>query len=980
MDAAPSKSTSLITLVISEVPETNTEQSTSKANLDSIHRETSSPNNLRKSPRLKAKSNRSQSERDDSNDRKPENHENIQEVNQGTESIQALFGVSDGKVMLSQLESNSKRNDLSHLNKSTSVIKDTDNSKTKRHRTKSWTTLSASPSSDSNFHSDNESAKNKFKKHEKKFCQFPIGSGDSVHNKSNTEEIRADNNDMCFINTLSKQTKILDKEADTDNKQIIEDSVTPDNSIKQNESLCEKPKPTDSINEGDKEKVLDANTESKNSSATEILFDKSPGEIKALVFIEDSDSNSESNEKKAKEPLLEDDQCVPVVYRAACHESESQSCEIISQVNNQEFGTLNNPQENTRVDDSCEPMEVDVTIPENVSIIESNKTIEQQLCNETSVKETEEFTTANTSIDKSKRKSSSQFFTQDLEKSSNENKSTLILSQIKNVSNTNINASKSPKLLNDLSQSISATDIAKQEVVNKNLSVNYLTSTPVQQRDNKKPELQMNTSVITPRNESKKEIKTSKERSEVVVSLASKSSENDTSDEDSEHEINEKSKDKYEFLDSEAEDAGDNYESGDSQDEDEIQYEKENEILEKGETLTSEEDLSTDSDYEKDSFIVSSAEEDNELLSGSGDDLDMSDNELSMSTKSKKKYDERKKREQKKASREMYESRHKLDKSGETNSEMSKLKKSNRFRLDSTLLESGEDNNMPPKKNKRMRLESTFETSDAISDAEVPTKNSESVVETDIEEIGYKKKKTKRLSESVCNISVVNEKEMTISENATEETDPLLMKVKPEPKTPCKELDISTVHFTCTEEIQEVQVDENISVIKPNETMDPLQGTTAQENSNRDDDSSMSENEEITKNYNSVLNQLNKGNKHKQVKSGDTSLNLDKKQKKSKEPVIEELNLTIAKKKKRKDESDKPNEKTVKRVFKKLSVNDDSEDSMNLNLLFIDESNDIGKSGDSGNQIGSVDSFIPLKRTEAKTDIRSNIGKLHSIT
>lgn len=948
MDAEPSKSTSLITLTISEVPETSTEQSTSKSDPGNIHRETSSPNNLRKSPRLRAKSNRkSQSERDDSSDSKPENHEDSQESNQATELEIQAPDASDQKVNLSQssnnlikqLDSQSKKNNLSYLNKSTSMIKDTDNSKTKRHRTKSWTTLSASPSSVNNFHSDNESTKNRLKNHQKLFSKFELRSGDSELIKPKTEEIKSG----------------------SDSKKIMEDSLTPNKSKKRNKSLRETPKPTDSINENNEEKLPGANSETNNSSVAEILFDKSPGEIKALVFLEDSDTNSESNEKKAKEPTVEgDDQCVPVVV----------------------VGALTNLHESPRVDDSCEPMDVDVTIPENVSVIASIKKTEQQLSNETPVKESRESlrkslqNSANNSLDKSKRKSSSQFFTQDLEKSSNENKSTLILSQIKDVSNADISASKSPKLLNDLSKSISVTDIAKEGVVNKNMSVNYSTSTPVQIKDNRKPGLQMNTSVITPSNESKETIKATKGRSQ----MASKDSENETSDDDSEHEINEKSKEKYEILDSEAVDAGDSYESGDSQNEDEIQYEKENEIVEKGETLTSEEELSTDSDYEKDSFIVSTDEEDNELLSGSGDDLDMSDNELTMSSKSKKKYDERKKKEQKKASREMYESRHKLDKLGDTNSDILKHKKSNRLRLDSTLLESGEDNNMPPKKNKRMRLESTFETSDAKSDAEMSTKNNESVFKTDNEEIGYKKKKSKRLSESVCNVSVVNEKEITISENATDEIDPLIMQVKPEPKTPQKLLDISTVHFTAREEIEEVQVDENISIVKPNESMDPLRGTTAEENSKSDDDSSMSENEEITKNYDSVLNELNKENKHKQARTGNMSLNLNKKQKKSKEPVIEELNLTIFKKK-AKHESNKPNEKTVKRVFKKLSAYDDtSMDSIDLKLLFSDDSNGIEKSDNSGNQTGSVESFIPLKRTEAKSDIRSSIGKFHSIT
>lgn len=974
MENAPGKTTTLVTLAISEEPETNAQKSSSQADPDNIQSEISPNSSLRKSPRLKGKNNRkSQSEEGDVNsNNKPENHEEpeyIQKSNQDSEMEIATPDASDPKnnlsessaTLINQLDSATKNNHLSHLNKSTSAIKDTINSKTKRHRTKSWTTLSASPASDSNFHSDNENTKKKLQNHDKPIIKFQAGSGDSVLNKSKTEEFKVDN---------------INNEIDASNKQIMEASVTPNKPIKLDKSSSETPKPADTSNESNKENVLDVHTESHISSAAEIMFVKSPKEVKTIVFLEDTDSDSENNEKKDEKLIPEgDDQCVPVVYRPTNQESETQSCEIISEVNNQEFRALNNVQENPRVDDSCEPMDIDVTIPENVSVIDSKDNTEQQPSNETPVKETrkslrkssqniskEPENTVSEILDKSKRKSSSQIFTEDLEKSSNENKSTLILSHNKDVSNADIDTSKSPQVLTEFSKSISVTDIAK-EVVNKNLSVNYLTSTPVQQKDTMKPELQMNTSVITPSNKSKREFKATKERSKIDISLASKSSINDTSDEDSEHELSEESKERNDFLDSEAKDAGDSYESGDSQNEDEKQYEIENEILEKGETLSSEEELSTDSDYEKDSFIVSSDEEDNELLSGSGDDLDMSDNELTMSARSKKKYDESKKKEQKKASREMYEARHKLDKSEDTKSDTSKSKKKNRLRLDSTVLESGEDNNMPPKKNKRMRLESTFETSDPKSDNE---------------EIGYKKKKSKRLSESVCNASVVNEKEIPINENATEEKDPLLMHVKPELQTPQKELDISTVPFTWRDEIEKVQVDENMSMVKSNDTMDPLQATMAQEESN--DISSISENEEIAKNYDSVLNELNKENKRKQVKTSDMSLNLDKKQKKSKEPVME-LNLTIAKKtkKKAKDESDPPNEKTVKRVFKKLSKNDDDDDidSVDLNLLFSDDSNDIEKNSDSGNRTGNAESFLPLKRIEAKTDIRSSTGKLN---
>lgn len=854
--------------------------------------------------------------------------------------------------LINQLDLLTKKNCLTQLNNSASAIKDTVNLKTTRHRTKSWTTLSVSPSNDSNFYSDNENTKKRLIKHEK-LIQFQSGSGDNLHNKSKTEEIKADNSEKTFNSSLLKKNKRLVIEAAAVVKQLIDSSVTPNNSIKLNKSSSETHKPTDISNDSNKENVLDANNERNISSATEILFVKSPKDMKTLVFMDDTDSESESNDKKAKEVVTVegDGQCVPVVFQPANQESYPQSHEIVLEVNNQILTSLKNLQEKPTVDDSCEPMDIDVSIPENNSSIDSKDTKKQELSNKTPVKETR----------KSMRRSSQSIpedtASESLDKFSNENKSTLIFTQI--------STSKSPQVLNELSKSISVTDIAKEmekeerEVVNKNLPVNYLTSTPVQQKDTKKPELQMNTSVITSSNKSKQEINVTKGRSKVDISIAYKSTKNYMSHEDSDNELSEESKENNSFVDSEAEDAGDSYESGDSQNEDEKQYEIDNEILEEGETLTSEEESFTDSDYEKGSFVVSSDEEDNELLSGSGDDLDMSDNELTMSAKSKLKYNERKKKEQKKASREIYEARHKLDNSGDFNSEI-KSKKNNRQRL-----ESGEDNNMPPKKNKRMRLESTFETSDPNSDAEGPTNKNKSLANSDSEAIGYKKKKSKRLSESVCNISVASEKEISITENGTEEKDPLLVQVKPEPNTHQKSLDISVVHFIDRDEIEGVQVDKNISMVKPNEASDPLQES---------DMSSISENEDITKKFDSVLNELNKENKRKQIKTSDMSLNLDKKQKKSKEPVIEELNLTIAKKSKKKvkDESEKLNEKTIKRAFKKISKNNDF--AINLNMLFSDDSLEVEK---SSNQTGNAESFIPLKRTEAKTDVRPNLGKLN---
>uniref|UniRef100_A0A2A4J5P6 Protein slender lobes n=1 Tax=Heliothis virescens TaxID=7102 RepID=A0A2A4J5P6_HELVI len=577
----------------------------------------------------------------------------------------------------------------------------------------------------------------------------------------------------------------------------------------------------------------------------------------------------------------------------------------------------------------------------------------------------------NKNLNKSKNKSVA------LDKTDNENKSTLVLSQIKDVTETEVNLeSNVPKDNNDsndqLSKSVNVPNImSEKETDKKNLSLTYSTSTPLQKKSMKKLGLQINSSIIAPSSVNKIEKKDNLSKSKVESSILSEKNDSESSEEDGSEEEEESSVEKSNLIDDEAEEASDDYESGDSRDDEEREYEEQNEIVEKGETLDSdEEEYSDDSDYEKGSFIVSSENEDDELLSGSGDDLDMSADELTMSAKSKKKFNERKTKEQKKASREMFEARHKLNESTKA-----KSKKNNRQRLDSTSSESDEEVVAQTKKNRRQRIDSSQDISAALSDADKSLS---------------KKKKTKRLSESVCE---ENEKEITIREdNQADEVqqDPLTLQniIKEEPKTPQKALDISTVAVNNMDEVEEVNVDENASVMKSNQTSDPLQATLAE--NNEDDDSnedSVSENEEITQNYESVLNNLNKSGS-KKIKSADISLNLNKKAKqKAKEPIVDQLNLTQVKKSKQKKadtiengESKKLDKslgnKSTDKVDRQVDISEGSSDSIDMKLLFPEDSNDSGMIVEDKKEIKQNDDvqedFIPLKRSQAKTNILEN--------
>ncbi|XP_026739929.1 protein slender lobes-like [Trichoplusia ni] len=704
---------------------------------------------------------------------------------------------------------------------------------------------------------------------------------------------------------------------------------------------------------------------------------------------------------------------------------------------------------------------------------------------------------ADKSLSKSKRKSS--IGQENHDKTDNANKSTLVLSQLKDLSQSELNAeTNNLKESNDttakLSKSVNTPNVTlDKDSDKKNLSLTYLTSTPLQQKSLKKLGMQINSSIITPSSTTKIEKKNTTKNSTKEASIMSQdSSEDDESEEDDDSEASEEeeesSLEKSNLMDDEAEEAGEGYESGDSRDEDEKEYEEQNEIVIKGETLDSDdEEEYSDDEYEKDSFIVSSDEEDNDLLSGSGDDLDMSDNELKMTSKSKKKYNERKSKEQKKASREMFEARHQLD--DKTGSK----KKNNRQRLDSTSSESDDEVKTQPKK-RRQRIDSSQDRSNVQSDADksltkkktprlmsvsfcednekettiredaeseekskgrenkssqedisnaqseadksiskrkiarrmsvsiceddekeksvtevsgteprnkkLPLDNSQNVSndQSDPEKtLSSKKKKiNRRMSVSISEDIETNEEEITIREEAEPgKDDPLALQhaIKTEPKTPQKDLNISTVAVTSVDDAEQVNVDENVTILESNQTSDPLQTTIAPDaDIHEDDDSedSISENEEITENYESMLNNLNNITSKKN-KTQDISLNLDKKtkQKKNKEPIVDQLNLTQVKKSKKKnatvvDEQPKVEEsKNTEKEKQVLVFSEGSSDSIDMKLLFPEDSNDSEAIGVNKNEQAKdskktdentevPDDFIPLKRTEGKTNILEN--------
>ncbi|XP_038210679.1 claspin isoform X2 [Zerene cesonia] len=760
-------------------------------------------------------------------------------------------------------------------NKSTSALEG-NNFKSKKKRTKSWSTLSSPNVKENMFYSDNESKKDKFSA-VKSPLTHKMASGDS--------KLDLNVSKGKSVSEICKDVSIILNKCDNDVNITVE------------------------------------NFNSDVLSSKE-LFDKEPsGIINTKIIIEDSDSNTEHAEPEGNHN--NEDQCVPVVsvpdgLNKSLLGQETQDTSNKVNVSHETANVLNNDGFNN----SVEPMDIDETVPENILIPDPEQT-DQSENDKVKIQQDTSFISGLHS--KSKRKSSMSYSPNDTE-----NKSTLIISEIKDNSTNEINKSQtSTNHKSLLSKSVIDLDKSQNnEIDRKNVSLSCLTSTPLQQKNFQKLLAPINTSIIKSNQNTAK--------SPIVQNTAheSKSFKNKSKVESSDDESSEKesSMEKNELLNDEASDAGDDYESGDSQDEDDRQYAEENEIVDKGVTLSSEDELSNDSDYEKDSFVVSSDEEDNQLLEGTDDDLSMSDNELKMTKESKKKYNERMAKQQKKASREMFEARHKLD-----------ISKSNKRLSGNNESSDSSEEEVPVKQKKknRMRLDSSHETSG------ISIENS------------TKKNKKKRLSESVCNESVLKEQEITMLDESLKESDPLEADTKSEPKTPKMDIN-STVDFVDANNANDTiksksGVNENLT--------DPLHATMDDEMSSSDSDTN-----NIIDNYDSVLNSLNNNKKHI---TGNASLNLEvkTKDKNKRAPVFDDLNLTQVKtdlKNLNKDKAIKKSEKESKKEeHESKDTSDTSSDSIELNLLFSEESNTDSLS----NKTNDDKDAIPLKRSKAKTDI-----------
>lgn len=849
---------------------------------------------------------------------------------------------------------------------------------------------------------------------------------DDFSDKSNTSKEEAEFPVNKIMSSLTEKSLLKDESHKS--KKKSSDSIQSATETQKRFSIGDE---VDNKNESINRSTKNSSMSSKDNPSTsfeEKLNDST--KYKSSSFSQINESRKSLNKSQRKSS---------VSFHKENKEKLNKSCSSVPQNNSE----INQSVIESRKSLEKSPRKSSISIGEEcVEKLNESKSKRKSSASEINQKSIEDENNESKTSNKSKRNSSiSQSESQNLDKSGNASKSTLVISQLKDVSTNVTNNDMSPNVTNkELSKSADGADVKCKKIDKKNLSLNYLTSTPIHQKSLQKLTMQINTSIISPgvenknktidnkpskQNTSEKQLYSDETDEDNIkcksttspinkLAKAASNSESvsgdepdiksktqsvkktklpvldssDSSDEESgskqqnnkeipSKNLNNESKvvmlkdvsdcsessydsdedvfkDKSKIVDDEASEASDDYESGDSQNEEDRNYEIENEIVEKGETLDSDEELSNNSDYEKDSFLVSSDAEDDEVLSGTGDDLSLSDNELTMAAKSKEKFNERKLKQQKKASREMYDARHEKDESANSSkSETTKSKKSKRQRLESSNLES-ENENTQHKKSNRLRIDSSQDRSMVKSDFD--------------ESIGLKNKNYKRLSESASEDITMNEKEITVcNQSSIENKDPLTVTIKKEPKTPQKLFNMSTVAIN--DNIEEVQVDSNASIMRQNETLDPLQATMAAEDS---DDSSSSDNTEIIQNYDSVLNELSK--QTKKIKTVDTSLNFNEKSKDSKDPIMDQLNLTQAKKSKiNKNKTAKESSKVV------VKEDEDSSDAIDMKLIFPEDSND-SEINDNHfkpqiNKIPEGD-FIPLKRTEAKTNIHENMGKI----
>ncbi|RVE52474.1 hypothetical protein evm_002868 [Chilo suppressalis] len=941
-----SKPANITVLIIEE--ESNTQSSKVSTTTNDI----SDNQPLRKSPRLKEKlKKKEQGSKDNSTENLNSTSNNTlndlnivndskasQNDKENTNTEKDAEKLSDSSLnLIKELDNEQKREVCHYTNKSMTALETPNSFKTHRQRTKSLTAISKSEINDSAFFSDNEKTKKKVKKNKSptdlNLSEQHFASGDNRETKQMVHQLRMVYKDIMKDKLHKSDFEILPSEIN--GEPIFEVST--------NLSLKSISKEVLDVNalQGSKEKNLIMNIEEEDPPSNE-MFSKNPSctSLRSTVLLEESDTGT--NSQVISKTFNSEDQCVPVVESIENCENSDNTKRLNTSVNNMteeaEAESQNSLSLNKKEHVSCEPMDIDVTVPNNTLISENSQlNISSGSPSRKSDCQAEDLNKISSNLS---HKSSPSHSIENRKKSESENKSTLIISQLKDLSSTENSLSKSPRSHQEL-LSKSTPVITNDNAVDKtNLSLDYSTSTPLQQKFLNKIGMQINTSLIEVY---KNEIMKSNNSKKNI----SKSTEIDSSyEEESDTENSSRTKS---LLDVEADVASDDYESGDSQDEEERQYEAENEILEKGETLDSEDDFSNDTDYEKDSFVVSANEEDLDLLSGSGDDLAMSDNELTMNKKSKKKYDDRKIKEQKKASKEMYEARHKLDR---------KKSKTKQSQINSS--DDSEDEVAPKKQYKHRRINSS---------------GHDSLDKSIANESSIKKKTKKRvLSESECNDSISKEQEITVFNNSVVGDDPLSGNLKQEPKTPLKDFNLSTVQII--DKIEETEVQNNVSFSKTNQTSDPLYVSMADEQS-----SSLSENSEIINNYDSVLKQLNNDHtKSETVKSLHTSINIDQKSKKNKTPILDELNLTHTKKSKTSknididvvDASQTKFEKTNKNQSQLISNEESSSDAIDLHLLFSEDSNDCD-TDKAQTQIeikkDSVDNFIPLKRTPGKTNI-----------
>ncbi|KAL4710464.1 hypothetical protein ACJJTC_008866 [Scirpophaga incertulas] len=701
--------------------------------------------------------------------------------------------------------------------------------------------------------------------------------------------------------TLSKSTSDLEVTNNYYNKRKRAKSLTSDGQPEKMEGIFF------SDNESTKLKRIAKKDKSetkfiKNKNINDFMCTESENQEKASS---NSPQSSVLFDTEKPTEIDSGDQCVPVVETNDNCKNAINNFNSDSEIVKHHEVDLHNSRSNNS---TYEPMDVDETVPDNILVSIVSEMNNSQIANESrkvnSLLQTD-------CLEERSRKSPTRSIIIS-EESESVHKSTLIISEIKN--NSSVQSSVTESLCIENKSELNCKNIKFDHPDKMKLSLDCLTSTPLQQKKNPKQDVHINTSII---NTTDQELKSKK--SDSIIS-----NESTIISASSSHSEEELSKSSNNLLDLEADVAEDDYESGDSRDEEDKQYEKENEILDKGETLsTSDNDDENDSDYEKDSFVVSSIEEDNELLSGSGDDLSMDENTLTMSKKSKAKYNKRKEKEQKKASREMFQSRHKLQ----------KFKHKQTATTSDSSTDSESDNITSVQRYKHRRLDST----------------GDDVTDSIVRDTKCKKKTRKRLSESVCSDTANDDHEITIDDNDVTQVDPLSSHVKLEPQTPNKQFNISTAEINPN--IEEVKVPSNVSIINNIPLQqDPLQDIL--------ESSSDAEDSKIKTNYNSMLDQLNSS---KRLNYTDMSLNFKtKKTKSAKEPIVDQLNLTTTytKMSKKKMKEQKCN--------KALYINNNSSDSVDLTLLFSEESSDLNLNPQNTEP---YDNFIPLKRTPAKTNM-----------